>query len=173
MTSPKHKLTFCHPNQAFHGFGSKLLIVLFFTFSQFVFSSPPSVSAQKAKYSGIWQGKATVDFGFGYREEFDYEMVLTQKGNKVEGVSTTVLTIGGKKYVAKAAIEGEVNGNYLKCRETHNVYEDKLPNSSWIPFSKMELIYKPKANYQTLEGLYECTDKTGGRLILEKKPPRV
>lgn len=173
MTFPKHKLTFCIPNQGFHGFSTKLLIVLLFSFSQFVFSSPPSVSAQKAKYSGIWQGKATVDYGFGYREEFEYEMVLTQKGHKVEGISTTVLTIGGKKYVAKAAIEGEVNGNYLKCRETHNVYEDKLPNSGWIPFSKMELIYKSKANYHTLEGLYECEDKTGGRLILEKKPPRV
>ena len=169
------KLELCKDNNGYDGFSTKLMIVLFIVFSPFLFSSPPSVSAQKAKYSGIWQGKATVDFGFGYREEFEYELILTQKGKKISGFSTTILTIDGKKYVAKAAIEGEVNGNFLKCYETHNVYEDAIPNSGWIPFSKMELIYKDKdkTNYQTLEGLYECPDKTGGRLILERKPPRV
>ncbi len=173
MKLPKHKLIFYDSIHLLEGFSLKRVIVLFLTFGLFLFLSPPSIWAQKTKYSGIWQGKATVDYGFGYREEFEYEMVLTQKGNKVEGISTTVLTIGGKKYVAKAVIEGEINGNFLKCRETHNVYEDKLPNSGWIPFSKMELIYKTKANYPILEGLYECEDKTGGRLILERKPPRV
>lgn len=162
-------------NDRYYSFSTKLMIVLFLLFSPFLLSSPPSVSAQKAKYSGIWQGKATVDFGFGYREEFEYELILTQKGKKVSGFSTTILTINSKKYVAKAAIEGEVHGNFLKCHETHNVYEDPIPNSGWIPFSKMELIYKDKdnTNFQTLEGLYECPDKTGGRLILERKPPRV
>ena len=162
-------------NIRYYGFGTKLTVVLFLLFSPFLLSSPPSVFAQKAKYKGIWQGKATVDFGFGYREEFEYELILTQKGKKISGFSTTILTIDGKKYLAKAAIEGEVNGNFLKCYETHNIYEDPIPNSGWIPFSKMELIYKDKenSNFQTLEGLYECPDKTGGRLILERKPPRV
>ena len=149
--------------------------VLAFSFF-FLFLSilmPPSVSAQKANYNGVWTGKATVDYVFGYREEFEYELILKQKGKKVSGFSTTILTIQGKKYMAKAAIEGEINGFYFKCRETHNVYEDKIPDSGWLPFSKMELIYKEKANYPTLEGLYECTDNMSGRLILEKKPPRV
>ena len=170
-----YKLEFYKDNFRNYGFGTKLIVVLFLLFCPFLLSSPPSVSAQKPKYSGIWQGKATVDFGFGYREEFEYEMILTQKGKKISGISTTILTINGKKYVAKAAIEGEVNGTFLKCHETHNIYEDAIPNSGWIPFSKMELIYKDKDNnnYQTLEGLYECPDKTGGRLILERKPPRV
>lgn len=137
------------------------------------FLSTPSVSAQKPDYNGIWQGKASVDFGFGSRDEFEYELILRQKGKKVTGFSTTILTIRGKKYVAKAVVEGEVNGTYFKCHETHNVYEDEIPSSGWIPFSKMELIYKNKANYPTLEGLYECPDKSNGRLILEKKPPRV
>ena len=65
-------------NDRYYGFGTKLMIVLLLLFSPFLMSSPPSVSAQKAKYSGIWQGKATVDFGFGYREEFEYELILTQ-----------------------------------------------------------------------------------------------
>jgi hypothetical protein len=149
-----------------------VLFCLSFIF--FCFASTPSVFAQKnADFNGLWEGSGTVDYGFGVREKYEYELILTQKGKKVVGFSTTILTINGKKYMAKAAIEGEINGTYLKCRETHNVYEDELPNSGWIPFSKMELIFKNKANYQTLEGLYECTDKTSGRLLLEKKPPRV
>ena len=152
---------------------SKLLLLVSLCFVHFGFSNSPSVLAQRVDLNGIWQGKATVDFGFGYREEFEYELLLTQKGKKVVGFSTTVLIIRGKKYVAKAAIEGEIKGKYLKCYETHNVYEDKIPHSGWVPFSKMELIYKEKANYHTLEGLYECPDQTGGRLLLERKPPRV
>ena len=162
-----HKLSYQNPLRA------KFFALAFLSFVHFCFTSTPTVLAQKIDYNGIWQGKASVDFGFGYREEFEYELILTQKGKKIVGFSTTVLTIKGKKYVAKAAIEGEVTGHFLKCRETHNVYEDKIPDSGWIPFSKMELIYKMKANYPPLEGLYECTDKTGGRLYLEKKPPRV
>ncbi len=172
---PMEKLELYKDNNGYYSLGTKLAVVLLLLFSPFLLSSPPSVSAQKTKYSGIWRGKGTVDLGFGYREEFEYELILTQKGNKISGFSTTILNIGDKKYMAKAVIEGEVNRNFLKCRETHNVYEDPIPNSGWIPFSKMELIYKDKDNnnFQTLEGLYECTDKTGGRLILERKPPRV
>jgi hypothetical protein len=155
-----------------YSFVAKLTLLLSLSFMHFAFLTP-SVSSQKINLNGIWQGKASVDFGFGYREEFEYELLLTQKGKKIVGYSTTVLIIRGKRYLAKAAIEGELKGKYLKCYETHNVYEDKIPNSGWVPFSKMELIYKEKANYHTLEGLYECPDKTGGRLLLERKPPRV
>lgn len=154
-------------------FWSKLMLVLPLIFMHFAFIPPPSVPAARTDLNGIWQGKASVDFGFGYRSEFEYELLLTQKGKQVVGYSTTVLIIQGKKYIAKAAVVGEVNGKFFKCYETHNVYEDKIPNSGWVPFSKMELIYKEKANYHTLEGLYECPDKTGGRLFLERKPPRV
>ncbi len=146
------------------------------SFLNFAFSPPlfrDATAAKKTNLSGVWQGKASVDFGFGHREEFEYEMLLTQTGKKIVGFSTTTLVVRGKKYIAKAAIVGEIHGKYLKCRETHNVYEDKMPNSGWVPFSKMELIFKEKANYHTLEGLYECPDKTGGRLQLERKPPRV
>ena len=154
-------------------FWTKLVLVFSLGFLHFAFSAPPSAPLSKVNLNGIWQGKATVDFGFGYREEFEYELLLTQKGKTVTGYSTTVLVVRGKKYLAKAAIVGEIKGKYFKCHETHNVYEDKIPNSGWVPFSKMELILKEKSNYQTLEGLYECPDKTGGRLLLERKPPRV
>ncbi|MBL7817118.1 MAG: hypothetical protein JNL70_18995 [Saprospiraceae bacterium] len=153
----------------------KLLTLFILWLIQFSAVYTPSVLAQKVDYNGVWTGNATVDFGFGMREKFEYELILTQKKNKIKGVSTTVLTIKSKKYTAKAEIEGEVNGKFLKCYETHNIQEDKIPNSGWIPFSKMELIYRIKTdtNYPTLEGLYQCPDGSNGRLILEKKPPRV
>jgi hypothetical protein len=136
-------------------------------------SGQSSADAAKSKLHGVWQGKATVDFGFGYREEFEYELLLRQYGKKIEGYSTTVLIKNGKRYSAYAAVQGEFTKTLLKCRETHNVREDKMPNSSWVPFSKMELILKNVHNRYILEGLYQCPDSTGGRLILERKPPRV
>ena len=167
MRLTKHKLT-CQ-----NFFLTKLFALSILSFVHFHFTiSLPSVSAQKTDFNGIWQGKASVDFGAGYQDEFEYELLLTQKGKKIEGYSTTVLKIGGKKYVSKALLEGEVRGKSLICREVRNVYEDKLPNG-WVLISKMELMYKDKANYQTLDGLYQCLDKTGGKLLLEKKPPRV
>lgn len=150
----------------------KFILLASLSFVHFNFTPPPSVSPIKTDFSGIWSGMASVDFGEGYKEEFEYELLLRQEGKKIVGYSTTILKIGSKKYVSKASLEGEIRGNTLICREVKNVYEDKLPNG-WVLISKMNLTHKDIHNYQTLEGLYQCIDKTGGKLVLEKKPPRV
>lgn len=161
--------------------GFKLLLLTYLSFIHFCFTSPSPMasgfrsateSSTKTDFNGIWQGKALVDWGEGYKEEFDYEILITQKGRKIVGYSTTVLKIGSKKYVSKSLLDGEVRGKTIICREVRNVFEDKLPNG-WVLITKMKLEHKEVHNYQTLEGLYQCVDKTGGKLILEKKPPRV
>ena len=166
MRTTKHKLS--HQRHLSLNF----FLLTIFSVIHFSFTSAPSVLSQKTDFNGIWQGKASVDFGEGYQEEFDYEILITQKGRKIVGYSTTVLKIGSKKYISKALLDGEVRGNSLICHEVRNVFEDKLPNG-WVLITKMKLIYKEVHNYQTLEGLYQCVDKTGGKLLLEKKPPRV
>ncbi len=151
--------------------GLKFLLLTCLSFIHFSFT-PPSVSSVKTDFNGIWQGKALVDWGEGYKEEFDYEILITQNGRKIVGYSTTILKIGSKKYVSKSLLDGEVRGKTIICREVRNVFEDKLPNG-WVLITNMKLNFKEIHNYQTLEGLYQCVDKTGGKLILEKKPPRV
>ena len=156
-----------------------LMIFVFLTFYT------PSVSGQKSTksaakkeanllktaFNGTWSGKGTVDHGFGIRSEFEYELILEQKKDgTITGVSVTFLTIGGKRYSAKALVEGKANKTYLNCAEKYNITEDPLPESSWIPFVKMELILKPDG---TLEGIYECSDKSNGRILLKRKPPQV
>ena len=161
-----------HRQQTQKSFWAKFLLLASLSFVHFSFTPIPSVQTVKTDFTGIWGGMASVDFGEGYKEEFEYELLLRQEGKKIVGYSTTILKIGSKKYVSKALLEGEVRGKSLICREVKNVYEDKLPNG-WVLISKMNLIHKDIHNYQTLEGLYQCIDKTGGKLVLEKKPPRV
>ena len=167
----------------------KLLIINnLVVFSCFLFTFyPPSVFGQKnakmaAKtgqkllntFNGTWSGRGTVDYGFGNRTEFEYELVLEQKKSGIiTGVSVTFLKIGGKRYSAKALVEGKWNKTYMNCAEKYNITEDKLPESNWIPFTKMELIFKMDGVTPTLEGIYECSDGSNGRLLLKRKPPQV
>ncbi len=153
----------------------------------FLFFSTPSVFGQKnaknstkkeaklqGQFNGTWSGKGTVDYGFGSRTEFEYELVLEQqKDGTITGVSITFLHIDGKRYCAKALVEGKASKTYLNCAEKYNITEDKLPDSNWIPFVKMELILKMDGVTPSLEGLYECSDRSNGRIILKKKPPQV
>ncbi len=125
-------------------------------------------------FNGTWSGKGTVDYGFGNRTEFEYELILEQKKDSlITGVSVTFLKIEGKRYSAKALVEGKCKKTYMKCAEKYNITEDKLPESNWIPFTKMELIFKMDGATPTLEGMYECSDGSNGRLLLKKKTPQV
>lgn len=163
----------------------KLLIVnnlivfscTFFTFyTPSVFGQKTAKTAKKAAdtFNGTWSGKGTVDYGFGNRTEFEYELILEQKKDgTITCVSVTFLKIEGKRYSAKAQVEGKWNKTYLNCAEKYNITEDKLPDSNWIPFTKMELIFKMDGVTPALEGMYECSDGSHGRLLLKKKPPQV
>jgi hypothetical protein len=162
-------------------------IAFIITHLLFLFFAPPSVLGQKnarigakkeaksqGNFNGNWSGKGTVDHGFGNRTEFEYELILEQKKDgTITGVSVTFLTIEGKRYCAKALVEGKWSKTYLNCAEKYNITEDKLPDSGWIPFVKMELIFKNDATTPTLEGIYECSDGSNGRLLLKRKPPQV
>lgn len=152
------------------------IIFTFHTPSVFGQKNAKSLAKKEAKtqatFNGTWSGKGTVDYGFGSRTEFEYELILEQKKDgTITGVSVTFLTIDGKRYSAKALVEGKANKTYLNCAEKYNITEDKLPDSGWIPFVKMELILKNDGT--TLEGVYECSDKSNGRIILKRKPPQV
>lgn len=166
------------------------LIVFFILNFSFLFFFTPSVFGQKnvkmtgkiakkapkspGNFNGSWSGKGTVDHGFGNRTEFEYELILEQKKDTIiTGVSVTFLKIEGKRYSAKALVEGKCKKNYLNCAEKYNITEDKLPNSGWIPFTKMELIFKTDGTNPTLEGIYECSDGSNGRILLKRKPPQV
>jgi hypothetical protein len=153
-----------------------IFFLLPFTPSVFGQKNAKSVTKKEAKtqngFNGTWSGKGTVDYGFGSRTEFEYELILEQKKDgTITGVSVTFLTIDGKRYSAKALVEGKASKTYLNCAEKYNITEDKLPDSGWIPFVKMELILKNDGT--TLEGIYECSDKSNGRIILKRKPPQV
>jgi hypothetical protein len=155
-------------------FSNMKLHLLLLIFGLIIGFYPPSVCGQKKMdFNGRWYGISTVDHGFGIRDQYEYELVIQNNKGVISGYSVTVLTQRGKKYTAKAAIEGTAKGTFLKCRETHNIYEDKLPNSNWIPFEKMELIFKFENNQPVLEGLYQMQDNAGGRILLKKKPPQV
>lgn len=175
-------------NKVFNAFlNAKINYRIAFLMLSFLFlvSFTPSVFGQKnakpiakkeaktqATFNGTWSGKGTVDYGFGSRTEFEYELILEQKKDgTITGVSVTFLTIDGKRYSAKALVEGKASKTYLNCAEKYNITEDKLPDSGWIPFVKMELILKNDGT--SLEGVYECSDKSNGRIILKRKPPQV
>ncbi len=154
------------------------LFLILYTPSVFGQKNAPKTAktVQKSSnhFNGTWSGRGTVDYGFGNRTEFEYELILEQrKDTLISGVSVTFLKIEGKRYSAKALVEGKCKKTYMKCSEKYNITEDKLPESNWIPFTKMELILKMDGVTPTLEGIYECSDGSNGRLLLKKKPPQV
>ncbi len=156
------------------------LCTLFTLYTPSVFGQKNSKTTAKTTQkslghlNGSWSGKGTVDYGFGNRTEFEYELILEQKKDgTVTGVSVTFLKIEGKRYSAKALVEGKWNKTYMNCAEKYNITEDKLPESNWIPFTKMELIFKMDGVTPALEGMYQCSDGSNGRLLLKKKPPQV
>ena len=155
---------------------TRILIFLFFGLMISVTVSAQKIQAvKKSDFEGYWSGTGTGDLNVHHRDKFDYELQLHITGNKVEGFSITTLTIEGEKFVAKAKIAGEIHDNYLKCRETENYYEERLPmGTGWVPFDKMELILRKRGEKCTLEGLYEVMKgQEFGRLKLDKTPPRV
>ncbi len=154
----------------------RLFIFLFFGLMVSVSASAQKIKAvKKSDFEGYWSGTGTEDVNAHHRDKFDYELQLRVTGNKVAGFSITTLTIDGERFVAKAKIAGEIHDNYLKCRETENYYEERLPmGSGWVPFDRMELILRKRGEKCTLEGLYEVMKgKEFGRLKLDKTPPRV
>ena len=127
--------------------------------------------------SGFWEGTITRDEGYGKRVNFEIEVIFTQKGKVITGVSIVRSKDDTRVYSAKMDLAGKLNGTYLKYVETKILSADQIPDADWC-IKKVELIYKTPDNVPTLEGIWEGVTGSNrncipGRLTLKRKPPRV
>ena len=127
--------------------------------------------------SGFWEGTISRDEGFGKRVMFQIEVIFTQKGKDITGISIVRATDDTKTYNAKMELVGKFKSSYLKYVETKIVSADPIPDAEWC-IKKVELIYKNTNNEPTLEGIWEGATGTNrncipGRVSLKRKPPRV
>ena len=138
--------------------------------------------------SGYWEGTISRDEGYGKRVNFEIEVIFTQKGKEITGISIVRAKSDNKVYNAKMELVGKLNGSYLKYAETKTVNFDPIPDAEWC-IKKVELIYKNTNQMPTLEGIWEGVTQTKsgkegdtklktetcipGRVALKRKPPRV
>ena len=133
--------------------------------------------SKETDISGFWEGTITRDEGFGKRVNFQIEVIFTQKGKDITGISIVRATDGGKTYNAKMDLVGKFKGSYLKYVETQILSSDPIPDADWC-IKKVELIYKNTNNVPSLEGIWEGVTGSNrncipGRVELKRKPPRV
>lgn len=134
-------------------------------------------SSKDADISGFWEGTISRDEGYGKRVMFQIEIIFTQKGKNVTGISIVRATDDSKTYNAKMELEGKIKSSYLKYVETKIVSADPIPDAEWC-IKKVELIYKNTNDQPTLEGIWEGATGSNrncipGRVTLKRKPPRV
>ncbi len=134
-------------------------------------------TAKTLDISGFWEGTITRDEGYGRRVNFDIEIIFTQKGNDITGISIVRAKADNKTYSAKMELGGKLKGTYLKYVESKILMADVIPDADWC-IKKVELIYKTKDNVPSLEGIWEGVTGSNkncipGRLTLKRKPPRV
>ena len=127
--------------------------------------------------SGFWEGTITRDEGYGKRVMFDIEVIFTQKGKDITGISIVRAVDNNRTYNAKMELSGKLKGTYLKYVETKILSADVIPEAEWC-IKKVELIYKNTNNVPTLDGIWEGVTGSSrscipGRVSLRRKPPRV
>lgn len=133
--------------------------------------------SKETDISGFWEGTISRDEGFGKRVMFEIEVIFTQKGKNITGISIVRTSGDSKTYNAKMELEGKIKSSYLKYVETKIVSADPIPDTEWC-IKKVELIYKNINNQPTLEGIWEGATGSNrncipGRVSLKRKPPRV
>lgn len=133
--------------------------------------------AKETDISGYWEGTISRDEGYGKRVMFQIEVIFTQKGRDISGISIVRATDDTRTYNAKMELSGKIKSSYLKYVETKIVASDPIPDAEWC-IKKVELIYKNTNNVPTLEGIWEGATGTNrncipGRVSLKRKPPRV
>lgn len=127
--------------------------------------------------SGFWEGTISRDEGYGKRVVFEIEVILTQKGKEISGISIVRANDSGKTYSAKMDLVGKIKSSYVKYTESKILSADQIPEAEWC-IKKVELIYKNANNVPTLEGMWEGITGSSrncipGRVALKRKPPRV
>ena len=138
--------------------------------------TPKSTKAD-VDISGFWEGTISRDEGYGKRVMFEIEVILTQKGKEITGISIVRAKDEKRVYSAKMELAGKIKNGYLKYLETKIVAADVIPEAEWC-IKKVELIYKNKDNVPTLDGIWEGITGSSkncipGRVALKRKPPRV
>lgn len=133
--------------------------------------------SKETDISGYWEGTISRDEGYGKRVMFQIEVIFTQKGRDISGISIVRATDDTRTYNAKMELSGKFKSSYLKYIETKIVSADPIPDAEWC-IKKVELIYKNTNNQPTLEGIWEGATGSDrncipGRVSLKRKPPRV
>jgi hypothetical protein len=92
-----------------------------------VFVLPAIGVAAQPNVSGLWKGAITQNQG-GYRPNYDFEIFLNQKGNKVSGRSYVFVD----NIYAVVELAGEFTGaNTLRIKETRIVDSKKTDGLEW------------------------------------------
>lgn len=127
--------------------------------------------AQQKPFDGYWTGYLTQEKG-GFRPKYYFELRLEQQGNKVTGVSYASVD----KIYVEMALEGEIQGDVLKFKETKMVRYTRLEEMAWC-FKWGNLRLNRKNSAWRLEGGWEGNSSFGpcipGKVFLVKTVPKV
>ncbi len=121
--------------------------------------------------SGTWEGTITQDEG-GYRTDYQIEVYLLQKNNKISGRSI----VSVDDIFAEMKISGDVHsGIFLQMHDTEIVEFSKIAGMEWC-LKQYQLIFKQSGEIQRLEGFWQGAVSFGscvpGKVFLKRKVPR-
>ena len=115
--------------------------------------------SQGQDFSGNWTGELTQD---GKPDVFQYDIELTQTGNKMSGFATSRSKDGT---LAKFEIGGLWDGSLLTIQEVQQL---EPPNTRWC-LKHIRLQYHETPESANLEGSWEAQGCTPGRLVLYRQ----
>jgi len=149
---------------------SKLNIRLFFSLLCALALSF-SLSAQ-TDLTGYWEGEIT-QFEGGYRSNYAFELLLTQKGDKIEGRSYVYVD----NIFSVMKVEGKVlsDGLVLTLEDTEMVDSKVLNGMEWC-IKSYYLVFKKDGETWRLDGSWmgktSFTTCVPGKVFLKKIIPR-
>lgn len=136
-------------------------ILLVFAWSVFGVAAQPNVS-------GLWKGSITQNQG-GYRPNYDFEIYLNQKGNKISGRSYVFVD----KIYAVVELSGEFTGaNTIRVRESRIVDSKKTDGLEWC-IKTYDLTFSKAGGVVKLSGPWTGQTPSGpcipGTVVLTRK----
>ncbi|MBX2929837.1 MAG: hypothetical protein KF852_18530 [Saprospiraceae bacterium] len=136
-------------------------ILLVFALSAIGVAAQPNVS-------GLWKGSITQNQG-GYRPNYDFEIYLNQKGNKISGRSYVFVD----KIYAVVELSGEFTGaNTIRIRESRIVDSKKTDGLEWC-IKTYDLTFSKASGVVKLSGPWTGQTPSGpcipGTVILTRK----
>lgn len=127
--------------------------------------------AGKSNIGGHWKGTITQDEG-GYRTDYEFELYLTQSGNKITGRSYVYLD----DIYAIIELKGTIkSGLIVMLEETVILDHRKTDDMEWC-MKKAQLLLKYENNELLLDGYWQGTSVLGdcipGKIHLKRSVPR-